>query len=65
MMGRSADLSLLCVQVLGEKPELSESQADDTETDASSRKAACLYKVTNCFSPGSSSNQLSVAARDV
>ncbi|XP_026043937.1 gelsolin-like isoform X2 [Astatotilapia calliptera] len=35
------------VEVLGEKPELSESQADDTETDASNRKAARLYKVSN------------------
>uniref|UniRef100_A0AAZ1WV68 Gelsolin n=1 Tax=Oreochromis aureus TaxID=47969 RepID=A0AAZ1WV68_OREAU len=35
------------IEVLGEKPELPESQADDTETDASNRKAACLYKVSN------------------
>ncbi|XP_039902567.1 gelsolin-like isoform X4 [Simochromis diagramma] len=35
------------VEVLGEKPELSESQADDAETDASNRKAARLYKVSN------------------
>uniref|UniRef100_I3IWR9 Gelsolin n=1 Tax=Oreochromis niloticus TaxID=8128 RepID=I3IWR9_ORENI len=35
------------IEVLGDKPELPESQADDTETDASNRKAACLYKVSN------------------
>ncbi|XP_072243198.1 gelsolin-like isoform X2 [Leuresthes tenuis] len=35
------------LQVLGEKPDLPESHRDDTSTDVSNRKAACLYKVSN------------------
>lgn len=36
---------LLCVQVLGEKPELPDTHGDDTKVDASHRKQARLYKV--------------------
>uniref|UniRef100_A0A672YR79 Gelsolin n=1 Tax=Sphaeramia orbicularis TaxID=375764 RepID=A0A672YR79_9TELE len=37
----------LCVQVLGEKPELPEAQNDDTKRDVCNRKQAALYKVSN------------------
>ncbi|XP_023814633.1 gelsolin isoform X2 [Oryzias latipes] len=35
------------IEVLGEKPDLPECQSDDTQTDASNRKAVKLYKVSN------------------
>uniref|UniRef100_A0A3Q1IQF5 Gelsolin n=1 Tax=Anabas testudineus TaxID=64144 RepID=A0A3Q1IQF5_ANATE len=35
------------LQVLGEKPELPEGQSDDTKMDASNRRVAQLYKVSN------------------
>ncbi|KAM3867580.1 gelsolin-like [Diretmus argenteus] len=35
------------LEILGEKPELPEAQADDTKTDGANRKLAKLYKVSN------------------
>ncbi|XP_054895858.1 gelsolin-like isoform X3 [Poeciliopsis prolifica] len=35
------------IEVLGDKPDLPESHSEDTQTDASNRKAAKLYKVSN------------------
>uniref|UniRef100_A0A3B5Q9Z8 Gelsolin n=1 Tax=Xiphophorus maculatus TaxID=8083 RepID=A0A3B5Q9Z8_XIPMA len=35
------------IEVLGDKPDLPESHSEDTQTDASNRKVAKLYKVSN------------------
>ncbi|XP_043968229.1 gelsolin-like [Gambusia affinis] len=35
------------IEVLGDKPDLPESHSEDTQTDASNRKMAKLYKVSN------------------
>ncbi|CAL8252228.1 unnamed protein product [Boreogadus saida] len=35
------------LEILGEKPDLPESQVEDTKTDSSNRKLAKLYKVSN------------------
>uniref|UniRef100_A0A8C5B1L6 Gelsolin n=1 Tax=Gadus morhua TaxID=8049 RepID=A0A8C5B1L6_GADMO len=47
MWGNDGRTLAPCVQILGEKPDLPESQVEDTKTDSSNRKLAKLYKVSN------------------
>ncbi|XP_024120275.1 gelsolin isoform X2 [Oryzias melastigma] len=48
------------IEILGEKPDLPESQSNDTQTDSSNRKAVKLYKVSNA----SGDMEISVVAEE-